>query len=645
MTKGFLSSIAGIALVTVLLVLTVVSLWQRDRTEHRLIQLIDRLEEIESQIDSGALSGSSAAATRRSGGIWGVPEPEYVTMALQDPANLLERDPVPWVPDNAEAGGTLYLHFGSNPKGFNPLAENGSDVTEVHEFVSPSLIKRHKTETAKWGPEVAYSMVSPDGLTYTFKLREDFWWQAPVVDYSTGEYDWLKGDHKVTAHDVVFMMDMCMNAQVTGCAPLRSYYDEMEYYKAIDDYTFEIKFTTKLYSQRDIAVPSLTPLPEFLYAFDETGQRFDPEIIGQKFQDHWYKLALGSGPYQMTDFEAGVKIVLERNPRYPLGGNAFDKVIYLILSDQNHPPRKLRTGELHLAYLQPGQYRTEVIDGPPDSPFKDGTLTGGDWWEHSWFYIGWNMRKPMFADKRVRQAMSYAFNAERQLSEVFMGLGELTTGPMPTFMPHYDRSVEGYPFDLDKARALLDEAGWTDSDEDGLRDKDLDGNGEREPLEFDLTVYGSSNEFRTLGTLFKEDLAQLGVKMNVRPMEWSNLLKEVQDREFDAVTLAWVGGPDISGFNQIWHSEQADVPRSSNHVGFKNAEADAIIDELEVTFDHAQRVELGHRFHQLLNEEQPYTFFYTRKRPGFWQPELSSVKFALVRPYRNHKAWYLSRPN
>jgi len=253
------------------------------------------------------------------------------------------------------------------------------------------------------------------------------------------------------------------------------------------------------------------------------------------------------------------------------------------------------------------------------------------------------MRKPMFADKQVRQAMSHAFNAERLLDEVFMNLGELTTGPMPTFMPHYDKSVPGYAFDLDKARELLAAAGWTDSDEDGLLDKDLDGDGTREPFEFDLTVYGSSNEYRTLGTLFKEDLAQIGVKMNVRPMEWSNLLKEVQDREFDAVTLAWVGGPDISGFNQIWHSEQADVPRSSNHVGFKNDEADAIIAELETTFDHARRVELGNRFHRLLHEEAPYTFFYTRKRPGFWQPELSNVRFALVRPYRNHKAWFLSQ--
>jgi ABC-type transport system substrate-binding protein len=641
MTRGFLSSIAGIALMTILLVITVLMIWQWNSTETDLKEVLYRLEAIESQIESGALAPASLDSPRRTGGIWGAPEPDYVTAALQDPKNLLERDTVPWLPQDATLGGTLLLHFGSDPKGFNPLAENGADVTEVHEFISPSLIKRHKSNTSLWGPELAYSLTSPDdGHTWIFKLREDFWWQRPVVDYPSGGYDWLEGDHKVTAHDVEFMLEMCMNAQLTGCAPLRSYYDDMISFGATDEYTFEIKFKTKLFSQRDVAIPSLTAYPEFLYAFDQAGVRYDDAVIGQKVQDHWYRLGIGCGPYQMTEFEAGVKIVLKRNPRFPLGGNAFDRVIYQILPDQNQPPRKLRTGELHLAYLQPGQYRTEVLDGAPDSPFKDGTLIAGEWWEHSWFYIGWNMRKPLFADKLVRKAMTHAFNADRLLSEIFMNLGERTTGPMPTFLPFYDHSVEAPPFDLELARKLLDEAGWTDSDGDGIRDKMVDG--ERKKFEFNLTVYGTSNEYRTVGTIFKEDLSLIGVKMTVVPLEWSLLLKQVQDREFDAVTLAWVGGPDVSGFNQIWHSKQVDIPRSSNHVGFANAEADAIIEELEITFDHARRVELANRFHQLLAEEQPYTFFYTRKRPGFWQPELGSVKFAMVRPYRNHKAWHLA---
>ena len=635
MNRGFLSSVAGVVLVSVLLVLVVVNLWQRDRTEQRLSTVLYRITTLEE-----TLAGESVDSARtRSGGIWGVAEPAHVRAALEDPNNLLERDPDARLPDDAQQGGTLVLHFGSNPTGFNIIADKGTDTAEIGTWTVALLIDRHRGDTRKYAPWFAYSMTTPDdGLTYVFELREDLVWQEPVVDWSSGSFDWLRGEHPVTAHDVVFMLDMTLSPQVTGAAPMRSYLEELESYRAVDDFTFEIKFKERQFSQRSVVLPSLFPMPEFLYAHDQTGQRYDPEILGSSFQDHWYEMTLGCGPYLMTGFETGSHVTLERNPRWPLGGNAFEKIVYLVLGDQNQPPRKLRTGELHLAFLQPGQYRTEVLEGPPDSPFKDGTLVHGEWWEYAWFYVGWNNRRVPFDDKRVRQAMSHSFDGDRMLEEVFLGLGLRNSGPLPQFMPYIDKSIEPWPFDLAAAAALLDEAGWIDTDGDGIRDKEIDGESKR--FEFDLTLYAQSNEYRTLATLFKEDLAKVGVRMNIRPLEWGMLVKEVMsDRNFDAVTLSWSGGPDPD-FNQIWHSRQADLPRSSNHIGFSHPEADAIIEEMAVTFDYDERIRLAHRFHALLAEEQPYTFFYTRKRPVFWQPELKGVRFGLVRPYRDHRSWY-----
>ena len=124
------------------------------------------------------------------------------------------------------------------------------------------------------------------------------------------------------------------------------------------------------------------------------------------------------------------------------------------------------------------------------------------------------------------------------------------------------------------------------------------------------------------------------------PMEWANLLKKVDAREFDAITLAWVSGPPVD-FRQIWHSSQADLPKGSNRVGFRNPEADKIIEALESEFDEGKRKKLAQQFHQLLYEEQPYTFFYTRKTKVFWQPELKNVWFQLVRPHINPRPFYL----
>lgn len=618
-------------------VLTVINVWQSNRIEKNQIELLNRIDAVEKTIENGDFSAQAGGSPR--GGIFGASEPSYVTEALSDPKNTFTRDNASWLPAEAKQGGNLNLKMGSDPKGFNWLVENGADVSEIQAYVHVQLGNYHLKDVTRYRGELAYHWeISEDKRTHTLKLRKDFYWHKPNVDWASGRYDWLKGEHPVTAHDLVFMLDLLTNDQVAGAAPLRSYFDELESYEALDDHTFKIQFKKPKYMQK-VVVIGLYPLPKFLYANDEAGEPYEPEVIGKRFEDHWYNpMGIGAGPYTFSRFEPGVAIELERNAKYPLGGNAMDKIVYSILKDQNQPPRKLRTGELHLSGLQPAQYRAEVLEGDDDSPFKNGQLKGGEFWSYNYFYIAWNADQPYFADKQSRQAMSHAFNAQLLIDDVFLGLGERCTGPMPTVQPYYDRSLDPYPFDLERARVLLDEAGWTDSDGDGIRDKMIEGT--LVPFDFKLIVFGSSNEYKTVGNIFKEDLAKIGIKMNVAPMEWANLLKKVDAREFDAVTLAWVSGPPVD-FRQIWHSSQADLPKGSNRVGFRNAEADKIIEELEVEFDEGRRKQLAQDFHKLLYEEQPYTFFYTRKSTVFWQKELKNVWFQLTRPHVNPRPFYL----
>lgn len=636
MQRGFLRSAFGLILLAGFFLLTIVNVWQSNRIERNQIELLNRVDAVEKTIENGDFGTQRSGGP--SGGIFGAAEPDYVTEAMTDPDNVFTRDSSNWLPAEAKQGGTLNLKMGSDPKGFNWLVENGADVSEIQSYVHIGVGRYHLKDVTRYRGELAYHWaISDDNRTHTLKLRKDFQWHKPAVDWSSGRFDWLKGDHPVTAHDLVFMLDLLTNDQVAGAAPLRSYFDELEGYEALDDYTFQIRFKKPKYMQK-VVVLGLYPLPKFLYAYDEAGEAYEPEVIGKRFEDHWYNpMGLGAGPYKLTRFEPGVAIELERNARFPLGGNAMDKIVYSILKDQNQPPRKLRTGELHLSSLQPAQYRAEVLEGDADSPFKNGTLEGGEFWSYNYFYIGWNADQPYFADKRVRQAMSHAFNAQLLIDDVFLGLGERCTGPMPTVQPYYDRSLEPYAFDLERAKALLDEAGWTDSDGDGIRDKLIEG--ESIPFEFKLVVFGSSNEYKTVGNIYKEDLAKIGIRMNVAPMEWANLLKKVDAREFDAVTLAWVSGPPVD-FRQIWHSSQADLPKGSNRVGFRNPDADRIIEALEVEFDERKRRDLAQEFHRLLYDEQPYTFFYTRKSVVFWQKELQNVWFQLTRPHLNPRPFY-----
>lgn len=645
MFKNLLKSSAVVALLVINIVLLCVVIAIRNNVEHNLLK---ENQSLKIRLDKAELMASSANVSGHTE-IQG-PFAKYA-LAFTDPQNLLSIDPDEWLPENATRGGTLKSYLTSDPKGLNFLTQNGADVSELQNYIGIALVNRHHNDTSKYSPELAYHMARTDDfLTYTFRLRDDIFWHKPTLDETNPQYKWLfegkscREGHfindrcRVTAHDIVFMMDMTMNNQVAGAAPLRSYFANLEEYKALDDFTFRIKFSKKTQTQ-DRMVRGLFPMPEFLYAYDEDGEKYDASIAGTKFEAHWYDPnTIGSGPYRFTTFEAGVKIELDRDPRYPLGGNAFDKILFQVITEDLQRVRKIRNEELHFTSLSPSQYRSEVLEADDSSPFKNGTFGEDEYWSHTYFYIGWNNQSPLFSDKRVRNAMSHAFNADLLLKDVMMGLGQRCTGPMPAFLPQYDQSIPPIPFDLEKAKSLLDEAGWIDSDGNGIREKIIEGT--KTEFSFNLTIYGSSKEYKTIGDIFKEDLAKIGVKMNVQPQEWSNLLKKVDAKDFDAVTLAWVSSPDVD-FRQIWHSSEADKPQASNYISFRNKDADSIIEELEEEFDIAKRHALAKRFHRLVYDEQPYTFFFTRRSKYYWNKELQNVKAQVIRPYLNARAWFV----
>ena len=165
MTQGLIRSIVSVGLLAILIVIITVSVWQTDRTERNQIELRDRVSSIEKMLENG-LPGGSASANGPRGGIFGVQEPAYITEAFRDPNNMLVRDAA-WLPPVAEGGGTLNLKFGSDPKGFNFLAENGADVSAIQSYVSMNLMKYHRTDPAKKAADLAYSLViSEDKKTF-----------------------------------------------------------------------------------------------------------------------------------------------------------------------------------------------------------------------------------------------------------------------------------------------------------------------------------------------------------------------------------------------------------------------------------------------------------------------------------------------
>ncbi len=150
-----------------------------------------------------------------------------------------------------------------------------------------------------------------------------------------------------------------------------------------------------------------------------------------------------------------------------------------------------------------------------------------------------------------------ALNREKIVSNVFHGLGEVTSGPFAMQDDCYDSTIKPWPFDLKQARTLLEGAGWTDTDGDGIRDKVIDG--QKVDFEFTFLIYGNSNEWVTLADVYREDLLSIGVKMVPSAVEWSTMLKRMADREFEVYSRARMLSMPVD-LMQIWHSSEADKP-------------------------------------------------------------------------------------
>lgn len=555
----------------------------------------------------------------------------------------------------ADMNGTMVRPYGmSQIKGFNVLTENAADLQELWEYCGESFARRMIwTDPDKWHGLLAERVeITDNHQEFTVYLKRGIRWH-PVsgVDLNEPKYSWLRGEHVLTAKDVIFTFDMLMSPQVQNGA-IKSYFEDLESWKAIDDHTVVFRWKKPYYNAIDSTL-SLSIIPEFVYAYDETGQKYPAETVGLNFNSHWYnnKGLIGTGPYRMTSYVPGGELRLERFEDYHDVRPAIKSIVWLLYDDPNLSLLKLKAHEVKVAGVRPTQYLEEIKkyeDNPelkpsPNNLFWNGSIMHKRLPRMSFYYIGWNAEKPLFSDKRVRHAMTYAFNRQGILDKVFQGLGQLVSGDSYIRSPYYDSSIQPFPFDLNKAKELLQEAGWEDSNNDGLLDKDLtpdDGRENRQPFVFSLLIYGSSPEYESMAHIFRDDLLKIGVKMEIEAAEWSLMQQKMDEKDFDAFTGGWGLTWDVDPW-QLWHSSEADKPKSSNRIGFRNAEADKIIEELRGTFDKEKRIELLHRFHAILHEEQPYTFLFAPESVVCWWKEVNRVIFAQVRPETFSLPWYV----
>ena len=480
--------------------------------------------------------------------------------------------------------GIIVSHLAADPGTLNPIILTDSYGFEVNGFIYETLIQLDN-ETFEYKPLLASSWsVSSDHLQFTFYLRKDVRWHDGVP---------------FTAGDIIYSYNMIQDPNVDA-AVFRTSYRDVTKVEALDDFT--VRFTYKKPYFRALLVCGGIPIVP-RHVFDNGGD-FNSHPAG--------RTPTGTRPFMFKDLKTKEKIVLERNPRYWGTPPKLKGIVFRIIEDQIVPFQELKKGEIDIAEIRSIQWER----GINSQKFK-GQFNRAKYYLPSFSYIAWNMRRPFFSDRRVRHAMSMLIDKEKIAQKLLFGHVVLVEGEQYIFGNAYDKSIKPDPYNPAAAEKLLEEAGWIDHDNDGMRDKD------GLAFKFDFYYAAGSAFASRLASMMREDLLKLGIEMELRGLEFNALSRLLEERQFDAITLAW-SVPLENDPYQLWHSSQVD--KGSNHVGFSNEEADRLIEKIRIEFNKEARNELFKKLQKVLHDEQPYTYLFNPASLVVYHKRFTDVK-------------------
>jgi len=409
----------------------------------------------------------------------------------------------------------------------------------------------------------------------------------------------------ITAHDVVFSFQTLMNPKIPIPA-VRTGMDQLRWVEAYDDHTFVIFHKQSLAT--NVWNCNFPVIPKHIY---EESIPKDLTMTDSDYHQKYEQNPVCGGPYRITKRVKGQEIVLERREDWYMHNGKqvrpkpnYKQIRFRVIQDATTARLALNDGQLDEMELQARQWVEQTND---DAFYARNTKVRGVQWVY--YHFGWNLKTPYFSDLRVRQAMSYAVNYDQILNKLNYGLYKQSTGEFPD--GHWaapEKPRQPYVQDLAKAEQLLNEAGWTDSDGDGIRDKKING----KPVKFEFSVMCNNEQFRIdVCTSLAESLNRLGILCHVKPTEFTVWQQNAIEHKFQALFGGWGTGTDPSTLANLWKTGEG-----RNACGFSSKEVDALFVEGERELDQSKRAEIYRKIDQILWDEQPYTWLYSRS--GFY---------------------------
>jgi peptide/nickel transport system substrate-binding protein len=542
----------------------------------------------------------------------------------------------------ASTGDWVVIREMSDAEKMNPIVSTDASADEIQSYIFEALLNQDRI-TYDLIPGVAeLPETAPDYLSYIFKLKKN-------VIFSDGK--------PLTGEDVIYTLKVIKIPFVDDAA-LRNYFESVQKAELVGGDPYTVKFTMNKPSWRGIYnLATFRILPKHILDPQGVMDKINwddlkdfktaskvPEL--QKYADfinsqevsREAKYLIGSGPYIFEKWETNQNITIKRNPNYwdmQHTPNYPAKIIFKTISDNSAALVASKNKEVDAMFVVKPEDFYKNLENPAQF-----NLVKAKPLEPSYTYLGWNENSVLFQDKKVRLALSYLVDRKTIIDKILYG------DAIPIQSPIFYESKKLLNSDLpviefnpDKAKQLLSEAGWKDSDNDGVLDKMI--NGKKTDFKFQFLI--NTNPVRMQVLLIVIDaMKKVGIQADLQQIEWSVYIEKTKKHDFEATYGAWTSPTTPPDPFQIWHSTMS-KGEGSNYISFINDENDKLIEQYRDELDENKRIELIKKWQKLIYDEQPYTFLWSGKSRYIFDMRFKNARWYSYQPSPAYNEWWVPK--
>jgi peptide/nickel transport system substrate-binding protein len=529
----------------------------------------------------------------------------------------------------AKGGGTLVIREMSDPDMLNIVNASSANARVINDLIFMAVN----------GSEVKgdYNLlpILTKELGKVSEINEGEFKGGMRIDYEIkDDAKWDNGT-TITGHDYVFTIKSILNPK-TNCEHLKSYYywvgdvkvdsvnpkkfsvfsnkkyfkiEEFAGYYVIPEYNYDPNQLMRKFAMKDFntdakrqALKSNKDILKFAEEFNSEKFQRDPKFIS------------GFGPYKLESWTTGQDIVIVRKDSW-WGDKYADlqqfwaypkRIKFKVINDQNTSMTALKDNKIDAFEAIPPK---DFLELEKNTAFKDKfNIERKDLFSYTFLYM--NLRNEKFKDFKVRKALASAVNRDKINQTVYFGENILTESFVHPSQKTYNKDLKPNEFNIELASKLLDEAGWKDTDGDGIRDKVI--NGKKIPLDIEFKYNAGNEQRKNAGLIIQEDFKKIGVRFNIVAKEWTVYLQELDKLDFEMTFSGFTVPARISDPKQNWHSTNSG-PGGDNKTGWGTPESDKIIDQIGEELDFEKRKVLYLKIQQMIHDDIPVIYLFAQK--------------------------------